>query len=75
MLNEGVNASEACHEAFDRTSDRVYSDLVKYIKDRLPGRAAVGPLTPAAASSPKQVNWYECGHKFNDAQSAMDREN
>jgi pimeloyl-ACP methyl ester carboxylesterase len=29
----------------------------------------------AAASSPKQVKWYECGHEFNDVQSATDREN
>jgi len=29
----------------------------------------------AAASEPKLVKWYECGHEFNDAQSAADREN
>jgi hypothetical protein len=27
-----------------------------------------------AASMPKLVRWYECGHEFNDAQSAADRE-
>jgi predicted esterase len=27
-----------------------------------------------AASMPKQVRWYECGHEFNDAQSTADRE-
>jgi dienelactone hydrolase len=27
-----------------------------------------------AASTPKQVRWYDCGHEFNDAQSAADRE-
>ena len=28
----------------------------------------------AAASTPKLVRWYDCGHEFNDAQSAADRE-
>ena len=28
-----------------------------------------------AASTPKLVRWYECGHEFNDAQSTADREN
>ena len=28
----------------------------------------------AAASNPKLVRWYDCGHEFNDAQSAADRE-
>ncbi len=28
----------------------------------------------AAARSPKLIRWYECGHEFNDAQSAADRE-
>jgi dienelactone hydrolase len=28
----------------------------------------------AAASEPKLVRWYDCGHEFNDAQSAIDRE-
>lgn len=28
----------------------------------------------AAASNPKSVRWYDCGHEFNDAQSASDRE-
>lgn len=28
----------------------------------------------AAASSPKSVRWYDCGHEFNDPQSAADRE-
>jgi pimeloyl-ACP methyl ester carboxylesterase len=27
-----------------------------------------------AASTPKLVRWYDCGHEFNDAQSAADRE-
>jgi predicted esterase len=27
-----------------------------------------------AASTPKQVRWYDCGHEFNDAQSTADRE-
>jgi len=27
-----------------------------------------------AASSPKLVRWYDCGHEFNDAQSTADRE-
>jgi dienelactone hydrolase len=27
-----------------------------------------------AASAPKLVRWYECGHEFNDAQSTADRE-
>jgi dienelactone hydrolase len=27
-----------------------------------------------AASEPKLVRWYECGHEFNDAQSTADRE-
>ena len=27
-----------------------------------------------AASAPKLVRWYDCGHEFNDAQSATDRE-
>jgi dienelactone hydrolase len=29
----------------------------------------------AAASNPKSVRWYDCGHEFNDPQSATDREN
>lgn len=29
----------------------------------------------AAASNPKTVRWYDCGHEFNDAQSTADREN
>ena len=28
-----------------------------------------------AASVPKLVRWYDCGHEFNDAESAADREN
>jgi dienelactone hydrolase len=28
----------------------------------------------AAASNPKTVGWYDCGHEFNDRQSAADRE-
>jgi pimeloyl-ACP methyl ester carboxylesterase len=28
----------------------------------------------AAASDPKEVRWYDCGHEFNDAESARDRE-
>jgi len=28
----------------------------------------------AAASEPKTVRWYECGHEFNDGKSAADRE-
>ena len=28
----------------------------------------------AAASNPKTVRWYDCGHEFNDRQSAADRE-
>jgi dienelactone hydrolase len=28
----------------------------------------------AAASNPKDVRWYECGHEFNDPESARDRE-
>jgi dienelactone hydrolase len=28
----------------------------------------------AAASEPKLVRWYDCGHEFNDGQSAADRE-
>lgn len=28
-----------------------------------------------AASSPKLVRWYDCGHEFNDPESATDREN
>lgn len=28
-----------------------------------------------AASSPKLVRWYDCGHEFNDPASATDREN
>jgi hypothetical protein len=27
-----------------------------------------------AASAPKLVRWYDCGHEFNDAQSTGDRE-
>jgi len=27
-----------------------------------------------AASEPKTVRWYDCGHEFNDAQSATDRQ-
>jgi dienelactone hydrolase len=27
-----------------------------------------------AASTPKLVRWYECGHEFNDAQSSADRQ-
>jgi len=29
----------------------------------------------AAAGDPKLVKWYDCGHEFNDTQSAADREN
>ncbi|HLY19952.1 MAG TPA: hypothetical protein VKR61_22145 [Bryobacteraceae bacterium] len=28
----------------------------------------------SAASTPKLVRWYDCGHEFNDAQSTADRE-
>jgi dienelactone hydrolase len=28
----------------------------------------------AAASNPKLVRWYDCGHEFNDSQSCADRE-
>jgi hypothetical protein len=40
----------------------------RYISDEQANRYA------AAASNPKLVRWYDCGHEFNDTQSARDRE-
>ena len=47
----------------------------------LGGVIAVGFITEEqanryakAASTPKLVRWYDCGHEFNDAQSTADRE-
>jgi len=40
----------------------------RFVTEEQAGRYA------AAASEPKLVRWYDCGHEFNDRQSAADRE-
>ena len=64
----GIDAEPLIEHAAPAALFLQFARYDRYITEEQANRYA------AAASQPKLVRWYDCGHEFNDAQSTADRE-